>query len=83
MTKLFDWYEYAPEDCPEDHLDVAGPNMDVGMCSRCGWPCGVRRPYGESFGWHADDCSLPLTHLGHCGHGGKGHAIPEGWVIRG
>lgn len=76
-------YEYDWDTCTYSHLDVAGPNMDIGQCSGCGMPCGVRRPWGESFGWHAADCSLPIQHIGYCAHGGEGHEIPEGWKIRG
>ncbi len=59
-----------------------GPNEDIGMCAH-GYPIGVLRPYGESFGWHADDCSLSMYHRGFCVGGGKGHVMPEGWKLRG
>lgn len=73
----------SPSECARDHDPVAGPNMDLGQCPDCWMPIGVLRPYGESFGWHSGDCSLPLRHPGYCAPGGSGHAIPDGWKIRG
>lgn len=63
------------------HQTPSGPNEDVGMCGRCGFPMGVLRPEGESFGLHLDDCSLPERHRGECVGGGTGH--PPARVIRG
>ena len=82
MTE-FRWNPVNPLDCTEDHPPIAGPNMDMGQCGQCWMPVGVMRPEGETFGWHVDDCALPLRHPGLCAHGGEGHAIPEGVRIRG
>lgn len=61
----------------------AGPNEDIGQCSKC-WHMGaVLRPDGESFGWHGDECSLPMRHYGYCERGGTGHVMPDGWKLRG
>ncbi|QMU97831.1 hypothetical protein FVO59_11905 [Microbacterium esteraromaticum] len=72
-----------PRDCTKPHPEPAGPNMDLGQCADCWMPIGVMRPDGESFGWHSADCSLPMRHSGYCQPGGVGHAIPDGWKIRG
>ena len=50
-------------DCDEDHSGPQGVNEDIGSCPKCWGPVGVLRPDGESFGWHLDDCSLPITGL--------------------
>ncbi|MET4703119.1 hypothetical protein ABIB54_000573 [Frigoribacterium sp. UYMn621] len=71
-----------PAECANEHRPPAGPNMDISVC-RCGMPIGVMRPKGQSFGWHADDCSLHVNHPGYCVGGGNGHTIPEGETIRG
>ena len=75
--------QVSPSECRQIHSDLAGPNMDIGQCPDCWMPTGVMRPYGESFGWHTDDCSLPMRHAGYCVPGGSGHVIPDGWKIRG
>lgn len=72
-----------PSECTEDHPDLAGPNMDIGQCARCWMPMGAMRPDGESYGWHLDDCSLPMRHAGYCEPGGSGHVMPDGWKLRG
>jgi hypothetical protein len=71
-------------ECDQEHgAGPAGPNEDLGQCHKCWMPVGVLRPDGESFGWHRDDCSLPMRHRGYCQPGGAGHVRPEGWKIRG
>jgi hypothetical protein len=79
----FRWDPISPLDCTEDHPEIAGPNMDMGQCGQCWTPIGVMRPEGETYGWHADDCALPLRHPGYCEHGGSGHLVPAGEKIRG
>jgi hypothetical protein len=70
-------------ECDREHANLGGPNMDIGQCPKCWAPMGVMRPDGESFGWHTEDCSLPMRHAGYCKPGGKGHVIPDGWKLRG
>jgi hypothetical protein len=72
-----------PADCTKEHPEPAGPNMDLGQCMTCWMPVGVMRPEGETYGWHSDDCSLPLRHAGYCKPGGRGHVVPAGEKIRG
>lgn len=68
------------EPCSE-HRQPEGPNEDIGWCSKCQRPVGVLRPQGETYGLHADDCSLPNRHRGRCVGGGDGH--PPAELIRG
>lgn len=70
-------------ECRREHRWPAGPNEDIGVCPECWTPIGVLRPEGESFGWHTDDCSLPLRHPGECEGAGAGHVLPPGTKIRG
>lgn len=79
----FRWNPIDPLSCTEEHPEIAGPNMDMGQCGQCWMPVGVMRPEGETFGWHSDDCSLPLRHPGYCKPGGEGHRVPVGEKIRG
>ena len=68
--------------CPHGpHRGPQGPNEDLGMCHVCWMPSYTRRPAGEEFGGHIDDCSLPGDHASYCIGGGVGH--PEPVVRRG
>jgi hypothetical protein len=68
--------------CPlGPHRGPQGPNEDIAQCYYCGMPTYALRPWGETFGHHADDCSLPIWHKSYCVGGGEGH--PEAPVIRG
>lgn len=73
------------DNCPsrDRHGVPMGPNEDLGQCGICHMPIAVLRPYGDSFGWHTPDCSLRMLHAGRCVGGGRGHEVPEGWVVRG
>jgi len=63
------------QSCPKGpHRGPEGPNEDLATCPRCGRMSWALRPEGETLGLHADDCSLPRRHEGHCTHGGSGHA---------
>ena len=81
MSSLFFPVPYV--ECTAVHRNPEGPNEDVAQCMRCGAPTFLHRPVGESFGWHADDCSLDVNHSGYCDGGGAGHPIPKGQHIRG
>lgn len=72
---MSDWKLIDTKDCPREHPEVAGPCMDVGVCPDCWMPIGVMRPQGETFGFHAEDCSLPERHYGYCVGGGTGHPV--------
>ena len=68
------WYaRVSPEACTREHPNLVGPCVDVGQCPECWMPCGSMRPPGETFGFHARDCSLPERHYGECVGGGTGH----------
>jgi hypothetical protein len=69
--------------CPAKgvHRGPEGPNEDLSQCFWCGSVSYAMRPWGETMGWHADDCSLPIWHEGHCAPGGNGH--PAAPTIRG
>jgi hypothetical protein len=72
----------SPEHCPRGpHRGPEGPNEDVSQCMRCGSVDHSMRPWGETFGRHLDDCSLPIWHESNCEGGGSGH--PEAPVLRG
>ena len=76
------WLTHDAESCPNGpHRIPDGPNEDTGMCSLCGSPIGVLRPAGETYGLHADDCSLQERHRGRCVGGGSGHSPAP--VVRG
>lgn len=75
-------YSKNPSACPEaPHRGPQGPNEDLGVCWLCGTPSFTRRPEGETFGNHSDDCSLPIWHESYCQPGGNGH--PPAPMIRG
>lgn len=76
-------FQCPPKDCPdrEKHRWPQGTNEDVAQCFRCGVGTYSMRPWGETFGTHISDCSLPIWHEGYCEPGGDGH--PEAPVIRG
>lgn len=78
------FYEYLenPEKCPNaPHRGPQGPNEDIAVCDLCGSLTHSLRPEGETFGYHAVDCSLPERHGGYCVRGGNGH--PPAKIIRG
>ncbi len=89
MTDEGDWwpgmwpYFQKRDECPNRgrHRGPQGPNEDVGMCAACGSPAFSKRPPNETFGDHADDCSLPIDHESYCQPGGAGHPAAE--IIRG
>jgi hypothetical protein len=56
-----------------EHRGPEGPNEDLAQCPLCWSMTFSRRPDGETFGNHADDCSLPSEHLSFCVGGGSGH----------
>jgi len=71
-----------PGDCPRaPHRGPEGPCEDVAQCGLCGLPSFDLRPEGETYGFHARDCSLPLRHEGACVGGGTGHppVTVRGW----
>ncbi|VXA92665.1 hypothetical protein CITRIK5_100098 [Citricoccus sp. K5] len=75
-------YLCAPSDCSKaPHRGPEGPNEDMGQCGQCGSPSWSMRPWGETFGYHLDDCSLPIWHESRCQPGGTGH--PDAPTIRG
>lgn len=85
-TEPWPWGDVVrPEDCSinarEPHRPPEGPNEDVGQCPLCRSFMAVMRPWGETYGWHADDCALPIWHAGRCAPGGSGH--PAAPTIRG
>lgn len=68
--------------CPRGlHRGPEGPNEDLSQCHLCFGISYRMRPWGETFGLHADDCSLPIWHESYCKGGGSGH--PPAPVIRG
>jgi hypothetical protein len=72
----------SPEDCPYGpHRGPEGPNEDLAQCFPCGSPSYVMRPWGETFGHHLPDCSLPVWHERRCVGGGSGH--PPAPTVRG
>lgn len=71
-----------PADCPKaPHRGPQGPNEDIAQCPLCGSPTWTLRPWGETYGHHREDCSLPIWHEGLCEPGGHGH--PPAPVVRG
>jgi hypothetical protein len=66
-------YPSTRENCPRPHRYPQGPNEDVGPCPGCGGNSWELRPEGETYGYHARDCSLPIRHEGNCVGGGSGH----------
>jgi hypothetical protein len=79
---LWPWMRLKPgEVCPNaPHRPPQGPNEDIAQCW-CGEMSYAMRPWGETFGEHLDDCSLPVWHESFCQPGGSGH--PPAKVIRG
>lgn len=68
-------WQYNWVDCPDaPHRPPQGPNEDICVCYRCGSGSWEKRPKGETFGLHADDCSLHENHIDYCLPGGVGHA---------
>jgi len=65
-------------ECPDQpHRGPQGPNEDLGQCGKCLSFSYSKRPAGETFGLHADDCSLPVDHESYCVGGGEGHEPAE------
>lgn len=66
-----------PRECPkrDEHREPQGPNEDLAQCWWCGAITYTMRPWGETFGTHLDDCSLPIWHSGYCVGGGSGHPV--------
>src|SRR6185312_3902521 len=55
------FWPFFGRECPDGpHRGPEGPNEDIGQCGKCGSPTFRMRPPGETFGTHADDCSLPI-----------------------
>jgi hypothetical protein len=78
----FPWARTPIDECPNrPHRGPEGPNEDISQCGFCGLPSYAMRPWGETFGEHLDDCSLPVWHESYCQPGGSGH--PPAKVIRG
>ncbi len=72
----------APSQRPRSpHRGPTGPNEDMARCVFCGSPSWQMRPWGETFGLHEPDCSLPIWHKSYCVPGGNGH--PAAPVVRG
>lgn len=61
-----------------EHRLPAGPCEDIAQCPVCLMPTFALRPPGQTFGFHARDCSLPAVHERDCAGGGTGH--PPGQV---
>ena len=79
-----DWWARAddPANCPDaPHRGPQGPNEDLSQCWMCHLPSWRMRPWGETIGYHLDDCSLPIWHESYCQPGGNGH--PPAPKIRG
>jgi len=71
-----------PAECPDaPHRPPEGPNEDVSQCPRCLSLSWEFRPEGETYGWHAPDCSLEERHPSYCQPGGAGH--PPAARVRG
>jgi len=65
-----------------EHRGPEGPNEDLAQCPLCWSVTFSRRPDGETFGNHTDECSLPSEHLSFCVSGGSGHppaSKARGW----
>lgn len=72
--------EQRRRDCPKfngEHRGPQGPNEDMAQCGYCGVPTYSKRPPGETYGNHLDDCSLPIDHESYCEPGGSGHPPAE------
>jgi hypothetical protein len=68
---------YDPN-CPYlPHRGPQGPNEDISTCAHCGRMSYVKRPQGETYGFHIADCSLPVDHESYCEPGGAGHTPTE------
>jgi hypothetical protein len=63
------------------HRGPEGPNEDMSQCPQCWGFSWELRPEGETYGRHADDCSLPVRHESYCQPGGQGH--PDAPKLRG
>lgn len=64
--------------CPKaPHRFPEGPNEDIDQCRICGSPTFAKRPVGEEFLGHIDDCSLNRDHESFCKGGGEGHPLAD------
>jgi hypothetical protein len=71
-----------PSECPRGpHRGPEGPNEDLSQCLLCWSPSYSMRAWGETYGEHLPDCSLPIWHESYCEPGGHGH--PKAPKIRG
>lgn len=72
-------WEYDWRTCPDAalHRPPEGPCEDIGQCPQCGSLNFSMRPEGETYGFHAEDCSLPMLHERDCVGGGQGHPPGE------
>lgn len=73
------WYQMwgdagTPLTCPRGpHRAAEGPNEEDAICPNCAAMDWQMRPWGETYGWHLHDCSLPIWHERRCEPGGAGH----------
>lgn len=84
FNDLAHWGDYAAtrDECPRGpHRGPQGPNEDIAQCLLCLSPSRRMRPWGETFGTHMFDCSLPIWHEGYCQPGGDGHPLAP--IVRG
>lgn len=75
VAEFFARRESAP--CRGTHRGPEGPNEDLAQCWHCGDISFSMRPWGETFGHHLDDCSLPIDHESYCQPGGPGHPVAK------
>jgi len=79
--RMFPW-NVPMNECPNaPHRGPEGPNEDMAQCGFCWAPTYALRPWGETFGEHLPDCSLPVWHESYCQPGGSGH--PPARSVRG
>lgn len=76
---MSNFWEYNWLTCPDrPHRPPEGPNEDASVCYKCGSLSWGLRPKGETYGYHADDCSLPERHESLCVGGGVGGGRARG-----
>ena len=71
LMSMEEYFESLPACGP--HRGPEGPNEDVAQCFKCHSMTYTMRPWGETFGPHRPDCSLPIWHESYCQGGGDGH----------
>lgn len=82
MSAVMLWSRTQSGQCRRGpHRGPEGPNEDLAQCGACLSPSWRMRPWGETFGLHDADCSLPIWHESYCVGGGNGH--PAAPVVRG